>query len=153
VAVSLTDDGVITSTINVPAATGSSICSVTVDTNITHEFAWDLDVTLTSPEGTVVTLISDAGDNNVNVFAGTHWDDTANPGGQVPYGFSHGLATDHDYANNTVATPLAPEEALSAFIGEDPNGTWTLTVSDDTATNTGTLNSWGLHIGRCLINP
>ena len=44
-----------------------------------------------------------------------------------------GLVTDHVYVNNTLASPLVPEEALGAFIGENPNGTWTLTVSDDEA--------------------
>ena len=35
--------------------------------------------------------------------------------------------------NNQTATPLVPEEALAAFNGENPNGTWTLTISDDNA--------------------
>lgn len=149
----LTDNGVTTSTINVPNATGSSICSLTVDTNITHPYCSDIDMTLTAPDGRVITLVTDVGENHANVFSGTHWDDNADPDGQVPYGFSHGLGTDHDYANDVIATPLAPEEALNSVIFGNPNGVWTLTIADDTASNAGTLNSWSLNIGRCLIDP
>src|SRR5262249_55082423 len=35
---------------------------------------------------------------------------------------------------------------LGAFIGENPNGTWTLTVVDDTSGNTGRLEEWRLTI-------
>jgi hypothetical protein len=59
---------------------------------------------------------------------------------QVPYAGNPNLVTDHTYTNLTVATPLAPEEALAAFNGENPNGTWTLTVADDNAGDVGSLN-------------
>ena len=56
----------------------------------------------------------------------------------------------------TAKPTLTPEEPLAAFIGEDPNGTWTLTIGDDGATDAGTLASWGFvlrarrvrHAGR-----
>ena len=54
--------------------------------------------------------------------------------------------TDHAYVNLTTATPLVPEEAMAAFIGEDPNGTWTLTISDDLAGDGGSLDGWSLDI-------
>src|SRR5262249_15151874 len=76
---------------------------------------------------------------------GSVWDDEANPGGQVPYTTNNGLVTDHAYVNLTTATPLVPEEAMGAFIGEDPNGTWTITISDDLAGDGGSLNSWTLE--------
>ena len=38
-------------------------------------------MTVTSPEGTVVTLTTDNGGTAGNVFAGTRWDDDAAPGG------------------------------------------------------------------------
>src|SRR4051812_33293121 len=55
-----------------------------------------------------------------------------------------GLVTDHPYSNLVVASPLVPEEAFGAFIGENPNGTWTITISDDLAGDGGALNSWSL---------
>ncbi|CAM2069544.1 Proprotein convertase P-domain-containing protein [Sulfidibacter corallicola] len=40
---------------------------------------------------------------------------------------------------------LTPAETLSAFLGEDPNGTWTLFVSDNAGQDTGTINSWAIN--------
>lgn len=138
-----TGPGVVSSTITV-SGIDPYILDLNVITNISHTFAADLDVTITSPAGTVVTLTSDNGAGNDDVFAGTTWNDQADPDGLVPYTTNNGLVTDQAYVDLTVATPLVPEDALSAFIGEDPNGTWTITISDDLAGDGGTLNSWGL---------
>ncbi|MGE0480676.1 MAG: proprotein convertase P-domain-containing protein [Phycisphaerae bacterium] len=140
---------VFTSQITVAGMNPSHICDVDVGVNITHTFGGDLDITLTSPAGTTITLTTDNGGGFDNVFAGTLFDDSANPGGQVPYTSNAGLATDHLYANLVVATPLVPEEALGAFIGEDPNGVWTMVVSDDANADGGTWNSWSLEITTC----
>jgi subtilisin-like proprotein convertase family protein len=136
---------VVTSTITVTGA-GPVISDVNLTTFLTHTFAADLDVTITSPAGTVVTLTTDNGAGNDNVFNGTVWDDDANPAGQVPYTTNNGLVTDHAYVNLTLASPLAPEGALAAFNGENPNGTWTITVSDDLAGDGGSLDSWTLNL-------
>ena len=77
-------------------------------TNITHTFAADLDITLTSPAGTVVTLTTDNGAGNDNVFNGTMWYDKANPGGQVPYTTNDGLVSDTAYVNLTRSRPSCP---------------------------------------------
>lgn len=132
-------------TITVSGA-GTSLTALDLTTNITHTFAADMDITLTSPAGTVVTLSTDNGAGNDNVFNGTNWDDDANPAGQVPYTTNNGVTTDHAYVNLTTATPLAVEEALSAFMGEDPNGVWTLTVTDDLSGDTGSIDSWSLDV-------
>jgi subtilisin-like proprotein convertase family protein len=136
---------VVSSTITVSGA-GPSLWDVDLTTFIRHTFAADLDITLTSPQGTVVTITTDNGAGNADVFNGTVWDDQANPEGQVPYTTNGGLATDHPYVNLTPAASLVPEEALAAFRGEDPNGEWTLTISDDAAGDGGTLDSWSLAI-------
>ena len=140
-----TGPAVITSTLVVSGA-DPFLLDVNITTAIQHSFAADMDITLMSPEGTIVTLSTDNGAGNDNVFDGTVWDDDANPGGQVPYTTNDGLVTDHAYINLTLASPLAPEEALGAFIGENPNGTWTLTISDDLAGDGGTLAGWSLDI-------
>ncbi len=127
-----TGPAVVTSTL-VVTGVDTYLFDLDATTVLTHTFAADLDITLTSPAGTVVTLSTDDGAGNDDVFNGTLWDDSANPGGQVPYTTNNGLATDHAYVNLTLASPLVPEEAMAAFIGEDPNGTWTITISDDAA--------------------
>ena len=145
-----TGPAVVTSTIVVSGA-GTTLTDVNVTTGLSHTFAADLDVTVMSPAGTVVTLTTDNGAGNDDVFNGTVWDDDANPAGQVPYVTNSGLVTDHPYVNLTLASPLVPEEGLAAFIGENPNGTWTITISDDLASEGGTLNNWSLDIqtGSC----
>jgi uncharacterized repeat protein (TIGR01451 family) len=143
-----TGPAVVSSTLAVAGA-GTGLCGMNLTTNLTHTFAADLDMTLQSPAGTVITLTTDNGAGNDNVFAGTVWDDDANPGGQVPYVTNNGLVTDHAYVNLTLASPLVPEEALGAFLGEDPNGTWTITISDDLAGDGGSLDSWTLDFETC----
>ena len=140
-----TGPAVVSSTL-VVAGAGTSLFDLDLTTTLTHTFAADLDITLQSPAGTVVTLTTDNGAGNDNTFNGTLWDDDANPAGQVPYTTNNGLVTDHAYVNLTTATPLVPEEAFGAFIGENPNGTWTITISDDLAGDGGSLDNWTLDI-------
>ena len=102
-------------------------------------------VRVTSPAGTTVTLTTDNGGTNSNTFDGTFWDDGVgflNPPGPVS-------------DNPLIGTQLilVPEEAMGAFIGEDPNGTWTITVTDDTAQNTGTLLDWALDLTTLPAPP
>ncbi|MET4578580.1 IPTL-CTERM sorting domain-containing protein [Ottowia thiooxydans] len=128
------------------AGAGASILDVKVTTYIQHTFSADLDITLVSPGGTAVTLTTDNAAGNDNVFNGTVWYDKANPAGQVPYTTNDGLASDHAYVNNTLASPLVPEGALGALMGQDPNGTWQLNITDDLAGDTGLLTSWSLEV-------
>jgi subtilisin-like proprotein convertase family protein len=139
------DAGSVTSNIVVSGA-GSVLHDLNLTTFITHTFSGDLDVTITSPAGTVVTLTSDNGGASDNVFNGTVWDDDANPGGQVPYITNDGMVTDTAYMDGVPQLALTPEQALASFRGENPNGVWKLTVTDDLAADVGTLNSWSLEV-------
>ena len=143
---------VVSSTIIVAGA-GPFLWDLNLQTFLTHTFSSDLDVTLLSPAGTIVTITTDNGGGNDNVYNGTAWDDDANPLGQVPYATNDGLVTDSAYVNNVVETPLVPEEAMAAFLGEDPNGTWTLTISDDANLDGGSLNSWTLELSTVPVFP
>jgi subtilisin-like proprotein convertase family protein len=146
-------NGVATSTI-VVSGLAAHIHDVDVLTNLPHSESSEIDMTVTSPAGTVVTLTTDNGGSFDNVFAGTVWDDDAAPGG-VPTATVAPLAGHvqiHPYADGVTASPLAPEEALGAFLGENPNGTWTITVSDDGTTGVGNL-SWGLNITSLPATP
>ena len=151
-----TGPAVVSSTL-VVAGAGTSILDVDLTTTITHTFAADIDMTIASPAGTVVTLTTDNGGGNDNVFNGTVWDDDADPDGQVPYTTNANMVTDHPYVNLTLASPLVPEESMAAFAGEDPNGTWTITISDDLAGDGGSLANWTLDIdtatcaGPCVL--
>ena len=133
------------STVNIPillSGLDSTISDIDLTTFITHTFASDLDITLTSPQGTMTVITSDNGGNNDDVFNGTLWDDQA------------GIAvTDHSFINSIVATPLVPEDALGAFLGENPNGTWTLSITDDTGADEGEVTGVCLDISTLSRMP
>src|SRR5690606_8201256 len=103
-----------------------------------HRYVGDVSVPCQSPAGTTITLIdrpgrpafSPCGYNSDNIIATL--DDEAG-GGPV------------ENANPPNGS-YTPQEALSAFDGEDMQGTWTLTVSDAVMDFVGTLNLWSLIV-------
>ncbi len=119
----------ITSTLNIPTAGTISDLNV-VDLIGTHTWINDLVVTLTSPASTTVTLWTQICNNEDN-FA-VNFDDAATPGGLPCPPVGGGT--------------YQPSQALSAFNGQNQQGTWTLTVSDLANADGGTLTSWGLNI-------
>ncbi len=121
---------------------GPYLWDVNLFTAITHTANFDLDITLISPSGTVVTITTDNGGVNDDVFNGTLWDDNVN----VP-------VTDYVFTNLVTATQLSPEGRLSAFRGENPNGVWTLRIVDDSQGNVGVLNSWSLQVSALGAAP
>ncbi len=110
---------------------------------IDHTYVVDLVVKLTSPHGTTVTLIDGAGGglNDGNNFCQTVLDDEGGltlidlilPVGPPPLG--------PPYSGTFI-----PEYPLAAFKGENPNGTWILTVTDRFAGETGNVRAFSLLI-------
>jgi subtilisin-like proprotein convertase family protein len=97
-----------------------------------HDSPLDLDIRLTSPSGTVVVLSTDNG-VSADAFFGARFDDQI----VIPI---------RDFtAPAAPLPPLAPEGALSAFVGEDPNGTWTLDCADDTTGSEGQF-AWEIDV-------
>ncbi len=131
--IAIPDQGTITSPITVTSLDGLLV-DVDVTLTINHTYDADLDVYLTSPQGTRVELFTDvggAGDNFVNTFL----DDTAVQGGS-PSPIANGTAP---FSGN-----YRPEGYLSVLEGEDPNGQWILEVTDDAGGDVGSLVSWSL---------
>jgi subtilisin-like proprotein convertase family protein len=108
-----------------------TLSDVDVLLNITHPFDTDLDVFLESPGGTVVELFTDIGGDGDD-FTDTLLDDEA----------------PEPLLDSPAAAPFTgrfrPEGSLADFDGEDPNGTWTLHVTDDQGTTGGNLDGWSL---------
>ncbi len=102
-----------------------------------HTWVGDLVVILTSPHGTTVTLMSRPGgpNNNGNNFCGTVLDDSA------ATSIDSVLPTDAPFAG-----VFRPTQPLSAFDGEDPNGTWVLHVADLEPTDLGSVRAFSLGI-------
>jgi len=109
----------------------TQIQDINVTVDIAHTWDTDLDVYLISPENTRVELFTDVGSSGDNFENTTLDDEAATPitSGTAPFSGSY-----------------SPEGLLADFDGEDPNGTWTLEVTDDSAGDDGTLNSWSIAL-------
>ncbi len=121
------------STFNV--TTSATIADLNVTVNLTHTWVADLTLKLTSPAGTVVTLLTNKCDSatatSVNNIAATFDDSgTAITCGDFP----------------AITGTIASEQLLSQFNGQNTSGTWTLTVLDPYNADGGTINSWSLNI-------
>ncbi|MBC7534258.1 MAG: proprotein convertase P-domain-containing protein, partial [Ferruginibacter sp.] len=94
--------------------------------NITHSYDADLTIRLQSPNGLIVTLIENIGGAGNN-FSGTclGMDGVAFTAAQAPY--------------TGIFFPVG--ETSSFNNGQNPNGTWLLTVTDVSAPDTGSIHS------------
>ncbi|WP_190811532.1 proprotein convertase P-domain-containing protein [Flagellimonas sp. S3867] len=123
---------------NLSGFSSGVITDVNVTLNITHTWDADLNISLTSPGGTTVLLSDDNGGSGDN-YSGTILDDaagTAITAGTAPF-----------------AGTFSPEGNLSDFNGEDPSGTWTLSIFDDAGGDTGTLHGFSIHICSTAATP
>ncbi len=118
----------ITSTLSFPNAGSITDVNVTALSG-THSYISDLTFTLTSPAGTSVTLMDQIcnAENNFNI----RFDDVA--AGTPPCPPIDGLA-------------YPPNQPLAGFNGQNPQGTWTLTVTDGFNQDGGALQAWGIEI-------
>ncbi|MBK8903065.1 MAG: tandem-95 repeat protein [Anaerolineaceae bacterium] len=87
---------------------------------------------LTSPSGDTAVLIEDSLNNGGSGSAPPYYTYTTNDvyNGTVTVTFDDGAATQVG-GPAPVSGTFRPEEPLSAFLGEDPLGTWTLSVGDN----------------------
>ena len=99
----------------ITVAETNAVSAVSVPIDITHTWIGDLIAELTSPLGTTVRLHNRTGSSSDDILG--IYGDTLVPDGP-------GVLLD--------------------FTGENPAGDWTLFISDNVGSDTGTLNSWGL---------
>lgn len=112
------------------------VWDVNLTTFLHHDQPSDLELYLTSPQGTRITLTSGNGSTNQSeIFNPLTWDDQA----LIPI-------TDYVIANYTNQNVLAPEDALDKFYGENPQGTWQLSMIDNQPGQSGTLSNAVLTI-------
>lgn len=116
---------------------GSGILSdldVTIG-SLTHTFVGDLTIDLISPAGTKVRLFNQHGGSGQN-FSNTVFNDEA--------------ATAISSATAPFTGSFRPFEPLTAFDGQQVNGTWKLHVVDHALQDAGSLNSWS-HTRRVYV--
>lgn len=120
------------------------ITSVIVDMVISHTWTGDLIGTLTSPNGTDVLLFDQPGVPASNYGCGE--DDI------VATFNDAAVMTAEDFENSCSQTPPAisgefqPIVPLASLAGENPNGTWQLSLEDVFDEDGGSLNSWSLTL-------
>jgi subtilisin-like proprotein convertase family protein len=111
---------------------------------ISHSWVGDLSLTLTSPSGTKITLMDRPGGitNSGNNFCQTVLSDAA-------------VNSIQDIAISGAPWQgsFKPATPLSAFAGEDPNGTWVLHATDSVTIDTGTVRAFSLETTPFACTP
>jgi len=106
------------------------------DLKIVHSYINDLILTLTSPAGTTVTLLEKPCNDQDDIFI--ELDDQAATG-------NHPCPPNN--GNN-----YRPVGSLNDFVGENTEGIWVLTITDDYSQNGGQLERWSLEFTKsCSI--
>lgn len=137
----------VTRSITLTGQTGT-VRDIDVLTNIVHPVNRELEISIahTPPGGAKKTVLFVAsallGRAGANGYAGTRWDDSG-----------AGIVAEADLQANGAKPSLVPEGALASFIGDNPNGVWSLTVKDTAAGDIGTLNSFSLDIATATTSP
>lgn len=111
---------------------------------VDHSWVGDLVFRLTSPAGTTVTIISRPGGsgNSGKNFCQTLLDDDAQDAMSIGSIASNGPPPQGPPYTGT----FKPANSLSAFDGENPNGTWLLTVIDSFAGDSGSVRAFSLQL-------
>lgn len=127
---SISSIGTSTITSSVTLTQDLPIADLKVNLDLKHTYLADLVITLTSPSGTRVTLLSNScGQNN---DMDVQFSDDAPP---------------FECANNpAISGTVRPLGVLRSFIGESAKGTWILTISDTATGDGGQLNAFDLEL-------
>ena len=128
ITISTTGAPTITSTITL--LNDLPVADINVNLDLTHSFLADLEVTLISPAGTRVILVSNSCGGNQDILA--TFDDSAE-------GFICGTTP-------AIQGAVRPLGSLAAFNGESTYGDWILEVKDIAASDGGSLNAFSMDI-------
>lgn len=125
--------GVFTSTLEIPFEGTVQDLNV-ININGTHGNTGQLKVSLVSPSGVEVNLIEEICDNTQN----------------FNLGFDDSSGLEEIECPATTGFTYQPSDALSAFIGENTQGLWTLVITDNVSGGGGFLNNWSIEV--CIAN-
>ncbi len=119
----------------------STISNVKVYVDISHTNISDLEIKLTSPQGTEV-ILNQSGTCNGNY-----------QNIQVVYDDNSQNFLDCNPTPPAIRDDMKPFETMSVYNGENAQGNWTLKVFDQVTGNGGTINMWALEIcEEILVN-
>lgn len=133
----------VTDTMTIPAV--GTIGDVNVSTTLTHSWISDVVVKLTSPSNTALNVIQQPGvpgpDCDQNHIRALLDSSAATP--------VEGVCNASSAPNPppySIDGTYRPNYSLSVLNGQNPNGVWSLNISDRVGQDTGRLNEWCLHI-------
>lgn len=137
--------------VDLPA--GSLVDAITVDLDIDHEWVGDLVITLASPGGGFVVLLDRPGIPSSG-FPGPFgcggrnllatFDDAGSVAAESVCSFA---------GDPVIAGVVQPSGSLASLVGTTAGGTWTLTVSDLSAFDTGVVRSVCLDVAASQPCP
>ncbi|WP_158276108.1 HYR-like domain-containing protein [Brumimicrobium oceani] len=127
--------------------------------NMEHSFLGDLGVIIECPSGQTVNLV------DFNFGVGAH---LGSPIDNDNFPFAQGIGFDYCWTPNATNGTLAAngtsgisipagsyesENPMDALVGCDLNGVWTLTFTDDWASDNGFVFDWSLNFNTGIIPP
>ncbi|MBA4120835.1 MAG: hypothetical protein C0513_09125, partial [Isosphaera sp.] len=120
-----------------PSATTCSTSTSSTTVGLTHGFVGDLSASLISPAGTSVTLFARPGgsSNSGNNFCNTFFSDEASTS-----------ISSISSTGNPWSSSYRPDGLLSAFDGQDAQGTWNLRLTDSVIGSAGTVRYFALSV-------
>ena len=131
--------------------TASSADPASTTVGVNHSWVGDLIFKLKSPLGTTVIFYDQPG-----VPAST-FGCSSNNLYQLTLDDSAGSPIENNCPGDTNAGPMtgtfSPNNPLAAFLGENPNGIWTLTALDNAGGDTGTVRAFSLLISGSCASP
>ncbi|MDI1257584.1 MAG: zinc-dependent metalloprotease family protein [Flavobacterium sp.] len=134
-AISASGTPTINSTITIPSA--DTISDVNISVQITHTWVADLTLTLISPAGTQIQLVSGKCSSNDNMSS--TFDDS---------GITLVCGT-----NPAITGTIKPAQLLSTLNGQSAQGVWTLRIADGATGDGGSLTGWSLNICSLSSTP
>lgn len=126
--------------------TSYTVSDVDIGIFLSHSYRSDLQITLTSPAATTVQIMTSTGGSGDNL--NDLFDDEASSG----IASHNATVTDPTTAPPPYSHSFQPTAPLTAFDGQNAQGTWTLVICDSVAQDTGTFSRADLYITQPPTN-
>jgi subtilisin-like proprotein convertase family protein len=133
--------GITALTFRFDALAGCDTTAGNVNAAVDHTFLDDLIFRLTSPAGTTVQFVNRRGGNGNNICTTSILNDGISPS-----------ASTWPFAG-AISGTWQPESPFTVFNGQNPNGNWTLNVSDTFVADTGSVRRFSLLISSGVDTP
>ncbi len=133
-------DDLATSNTSLTVSNCPVVAGVSLLLEIEHTFVNDLDIRLThAGQSVAISSPACAGDNINAIYSETGNTEVCNEVTRTP-------GDQPQNTNTAVFGFFRPLDPLTAFVGGEGNGLWSLSVQDQAIGDTGTVVNWGLNL-------